>query len=134
MQNKTTAFLVNGQYTQEAIKSSYFGDNIKESTIEPIIDGIKQDNPIFFEKHQVILLDALVTEDDPDFSALWTFHFQANDLGISDIDEFFLKPISIAWDMNRIDQVFESIHLDHHRKYNDEDIQDDLLITIRVFC
>lgn len=133
MQNKAS-FIINGQYTEEAVKSSHFGDNISEDLLKPIIKGIKETSQNFFNELQIKLLDVYVEEDDPDFSALWTFHFQAMGIGISDINKFFLKPMFLAWDMNGIDQSFESIHLDHHRKYNDEDVPDDLTITIRVFC
>ena len=128
MQNKETHYLINGQWANGISKED-------QELLELIPDYIAINSKAFFKEHQIKLLDATTYEDDPSQeSALWTLHFQAHDIGVSEIDDFFLRPILLAWDMNGIDQVFETISLNHHRKSHEEDLPDDLYITIRCFC
>jgi hypothetical protein len=133
MQTGITTFnyLVNGEFTAQA-------DSDVQYLINSIPETIKDMLPEISQNHNIKLLDVSAQEDEPQVSGLWTFHFQAIDIALSDINKLFLKPIAFAWDMNLIDQVFESIHLDHHYKESDKAKEynrlSDITITIRAFC
>ena len=128
MQNKETLDLTKGQYTENAT-SDIMG------ILASIPAKMMLKDKAFYHDHSVKLMEAKTIEDDKDEeSALWYLHFQGFDIYLNNIDEHFLTLISEAWDMNGIDSVFESIHLDHHRKDPMKNPLDDLYITIRGYC
>lgn len=77
----------------------------------------------------LIRVDVII--DDQEGTTTWALTFKSKEItSISEIDGLYLKPLSITFDMNHIDQTFDLISVAHNREEDTSIIK----INIVVCC